>query len=440
MSTDELLPGIIKLGDSTIKKIVMVSMASQAEGETPSTFFNKHNKPTLSILEGPLKDFTQEKWNSFVLSIWKHLTEDSLNVEWVKTFIYFFFRNEKTICPEPWISYGITLTEQENEEPVASPWSIIKINLLDQAFPGQLQTTTDMSCPPELSWKLAQALTGINRIVRVSNRDYKDWLLQNLQSRIGLTQFGSRDGSDLINFNLASTAYASWAQDAGYCKMMAALDMYYYRFKMSQYAETRWGTIPCRDKDLGAMTALEDLRLQTESSLVTEVLSWVWLESIGREIAKLMSYPDDLKESIKPFSYFHYQSDLGAISSSMYASVHNRKLYTLTHMVGTLLNQRRSYNAYLIEANNVHSIYKNAIFIAYACRVSHNMRPVGAPESKKDAFESAIEEVGDDDQIEETGNPEPTTRDPLEWFVYWRGLTFAETARVQTWQIGRAHV
>nr|AMK09241.1 nucleocapsid protein [Drosophila immigrans sigmavirus] len=436
MTDRRVLDAIIKFGDQDAKTIKIASMSSMTEGETPSVFFSNKSKPALAIMLGTLEANFDAEWQTFQVSLWKHLSEDSLNVEWVKTFFYFFFKKEIEPLTSEWSSYGLIISTKKDDKFSVTPWDSIAITETKGAHPGNMQTVAHAAPIQDLGWKLALAFAGINRLIRVANKEYRDMLILSLGLKVALPLFDNQGGTDHVSFAIAATAYGSWAQDAGFCKMVAALDMFYHRFKNGRYALVRWGTIPCRDKDLGAMLALEDLRLQTESSLVSEVLSWIWLESIGREVGALMSTEGDLTEAITPHSYFHYQADMGAVSSSKYASVHNRKLYTLTHMVGTLLNQRRSYNAYLIEPTNVHSIYKNAIFIAYACRVSHNLRPVGAPETKREDFLNAIKpanEEEDDIDDQDEMNPEPKTRNALEWFLYWRGFNYQVTDKLRDW-------
>ncbi|ACU65439.1 nucleocapsid protein [Drosophila obscura sigmavirus 10A] len=433
--------GVIYSGSETVSKpIQLASFSRTSEGEYPAAFFNPPKRPSLSLVTGRADENNPLSLGELGAMISTHLLADSLNVEWVKTFLYRYFESVKEECADDWSSYGNKFRTTEQTKRYVSPWNLIEVKIDPGIFPDSPTEGNPVIADRESLRKLVIAVTGIHRLNKTSNAEYRTLLGNRLSAFAAVKRNDGDDSStNFFNFGIATTTYATWNQDVGFCRMIAALDMFFYKYKHHPDAIIRWGTIVSRDKDLGALLALEDLRANTASDTITNVLSWVWLSEISSEFIRLSANETDQKEALLEHSYFHYQSEMRLVNSSAYSTTHNRKLYTLTHMVGSLLGSTRAQNAYLIEKTNLSSLMRNAIFIAYACHHSHELAPIGAAAGQAEALKIARkklnpqEEVLEGDAVFAAINREPDTRNPLAWYSYWKGLNFEDTEKLKKW-------
>ncbi|CAN8016386.1 unnamed protein product [Ixodes persulcatus] len=123
--------------------------------------------------------------------------------------------------------------------------------------------------------------------------------------------------------------------------MVAAIDMFLYRFPTNQYATVRVGTMASRYKDCSVFTSLCST-VSAVSIPVEELYRWIYVREVAKEAFEMLQ---DSEEMDDEYSYAAYLSDLKLVTKSPYSAVANPRLHSWLHCLGSLLLAERSLNA-----------------------------------------------------------------------------------------------
>lgn len=216
-----------------------------------------------------------------------------------------------------------------------------------------------------------------------------------------------------------SAMYDNWILDESYRKMVAAIDMFLFKFPNHECAAFRMCTIRSRFKDcagllsLGFMSSL--LNLETDSVF----LNWVFTEKIAEELIKMMIKGNEITN---PGSYFPYQSDMGVVKKTYYSTTVNPHTYFVIHAAVTLLSSNRAKNARHLTEYNVTNNVVNAKIIAYASASCFSLTK---------AFLERDTTLPDEIDLEDE-EPElsPSVANGLAWFVFMRSRKFKTTKKM----------
>ncbi|CAN7990396.1 unnamed protein product, partial [Ixodes pacificus] len=163
------------------------------------------------------------------------------------------------------------------------------------------------------------------------------------------------------DFASAGMSYSNWVSDPAYMGLIAAIDMFLYRFPNHQYASARVGTMPSRYKDCSVFTALGQI-VSLTGVPISALYRWMIVREVADEAVQLMRPMEELS---KEFSYSPYMADLRLVTKSPYSAVSNQLVHQWLHTVGSLLLSERSLNARHLSDNNFNQILASAAVLAF---------------------------------------------------------------------------
>ena len=132
--------------------------------------------------------------------------------------------------------------------------------------------------------------------------------------------------------------------------------MFFVRFRNHLFAGARIATLVSRMKGAAALTSLIDLRNSTDLDFGT-LLVYFPIPEMWSEIDSITHDEDQDNQ----FSYTPYLKDLGLCSISPYSATANPRLYTMIHVIGSVIGFKRSWNARSVGDDGWLSIVEAAI-------------------------------------------------------------------------------
>lgn len=271
--------------------------------------------------------------------------------------------------------------------------------------PVDLSTTNENVSEKFDQW-FPHALTAVFRISRVSHEMYRSTLIANITKQaVGHTD------DDAISIESICTSNASWVNNPDYCKMIATLDMFYYRFPKSIYSSVRIGTITSRYRECAALTNYQHLTKVVGSTTMGGLFEWIFNATLKDDILRIFHGEEELDQE---FSYFPYQVDFGCVQRSAYSASVNSALYVWGNIVCVLNKDLQAQNARLLKFDNITDVVWNAKLLGYvkSNRVNTNIF------FKEDTADNP--QIISAPIITTTGNM-PTGQHPVAWFNYMKG-------------------
>jgi hypothetical protein len=260
----------------------------------------------------------------------------------------------KLNAPEHWDSYGQNI--------VAKDAPVTPLNLLKQNRAGaiQLQATGGGS----ENWQEAFIrLILAYRMLKVREAPSANYHAETL------TRLGRLASSCMWRItglgNLDSTTIEAHMGDVEIRKIMAAIDMYLYKYPTHELSFLRAGTIVSRFREcvsLGDVAYLAEMTGLTASS----AMRWIFDPTVTGEIFKMYTTEDEVDVE---HSYLPYLADLNLCSRSPYSSAIRPAFHNWVHLLGSLFGNPRSLRAALI-GTPAHKLVLSAVLAAYALRAS----------------------------------------------------------------------
>ncbi|CAN7977722.1 unnamed protein product, partial [Ixodes persulcatus] len=146
--------------------------------------------------------------------------------------------------------------------------------------------------------------------------------------------------------------------------MIAAVDMFFYRFPTHPFATFQVGTMASWYKDCSIFTSLGQT-LPTVPLPIEELYRWIFVREVAEEAYEMMRTTEELE---KEFSYAAYLSDLKLVNKSPHSAVANPLLHLWLHCLGSLLLAERSLNARHLSDSSFHPILFNTSLLAFVRR------------------------------------------------------------------------
>lgn len=318
---------------------------------------------------------------------------------------------------EDWTSYGTTIGLKGTS---ISPLSLINVTE-KEGMPGAM--TGSQATAEDDKW-MAMFLVSVYRIVRIGNVGYRTTVAKRLFDRIKNYR---KVGDSGMTMDIVYTNYSKWLGDENYVKLIAAIDMFYYKYPMSDYSELRIGTLSSRYKDCASLMSYAHFKKITGMKSHFSMATFMFCPGLGTDLVRMFGPPEEISLE---YSYFPYQVDLGLTNKSPYSAVLNPSLYFWANCVGTFLDNSRSRNARMLLEDDIQSVFRNAKIVAYALRNGHktqilfdeNVTPPepGASVPMDDPPSDDEAETPKGKRIRFTGViPEPrSTTDGRPWFHY----------------------
>lgn len=301
----------------------VVLPADEDPVEYPASFFEKGQKPKLTICtKVPL-----EKLRGFVAS---GLKTETVLIQHINSYLYLVLKGIQEKNEGKWESFGITIAE---DGATVNPFCMYSVTEdKDKGQDGKESTEASLE---DDKW-LPMFILGLYRIGKATIPDYRATLMRNL-----ITQCMNMSGKAKGIVRDTSTFFETWANDLNFTKIVAAVDMFFYRFKRSNMAPIRFGTIVSRFKDCAALATFGHLS-KTTGLNPNEVAKWVNLPCVLDELIGLMRPNNEID---KPYSYMPYLVDMGLSRRSPYSAVKNPSFHFWGQLTALLLRSNRAKNA-----------------------------------------------------------------------------------------------
>ncbi|XP_014215173.1 uncharacterized protein LOC106644263 [Copidosoma floridanum] len=208
-----------------------------------------------------------------------------------------------TKLDEDWTSYDRVIGSAGE---TVNPWSIINIQTQTGEIPG---FETKESTEADKHWMAIYSLCSA-QLARTNIVQYAERVRDKIHEQIKLCI------NQLAVFP-ARNSFEPWAADPSYIKMVAAIDLFMYRFPNHEHANVRVCTLGSRHKDCAGLLSIGYLAHTVSFEHESEFLDWVWSKKMARECISMMR---ERNEMMQEFFYFPYQSDLGLIRKSYYSA------------------------------------------------------------------------------------------------------------------------
>nr|QKV49545.1 nucleoprotein [Kanyawara virus]QKV49550.1 nucleoprotein [Kanyawara virus] len=391
---------------STKEKIQPILPQETTAIQYASTWFreNKGRKPMLSV----------SYKNVDTLDLLQHaaygLETGNLSGELATAVLYRFLSSEQHQLTSDWASFGVTIGRLGEE---INPWSILEVHEKDGLLENNevnKNITTD-----DANW-IAFYICFLYRFSRANNQSYKD----------ALSDRAEEHAKNINNVSIRPQPSAMIKMQAlilhsPFNVAIAAIDMFYHKFKTSRYACFRFGTLPSRFKDCSALTTLNHITRLTGLP-IEQFMLWVFSTKMADELDQ-MSKPGE--ELDKDDSYVAYMREMGTSERSPYSSQANPAFSLFCHVVGSILGSKRSRNARMgLEVDTVNSV-TNGKIVAYVL----GTRPNFTLEYSNDPsieLTSTQPEVLDITKL-------PISSHPEEWFSYLSIHGFSVPPEAEKW-------
>ncbi|AJR28568.1 nucleoprotein [Keuraliba virus] len=389
---------------STKKAVQPILPSETNEVKYPKEFFKEPKKPRLTIY---YKKADLPKMRAYVR---QGLVEYKLDIKIVNSYLYYVLENLPAHqLTSDWTSFGIQLGNARDE---IKHFVMFDVDLKGESFPNEAVAADDAAKDDKA---LVFLLLFQYRVSRASHDGYKTDLCDKAIKTLNAMSLNS----PALTKGLISVT-AAWPSNIDYTKIVAGVDMFYFKNKEATWADLRFCTLGSRYKDCAALTALSHVTQLTGVKLC-QLLLWVFTERMADEADRL-SEPGN--EVDKADSYMPYMRDMGISDKSPYSAQVNPSLTTFCHVVGCLSDSTRSKNSRLAgEVDRSNSVI-NGVIVGYV----FGTRPVfvqayGADSSSEQVVVEPNTVIG----------AMPKNADPDEWFAFLSTDGFILPDEIRAW-------
>lgn len=319
------------------------AIRQQMPTQHPSEWFADKKKPVVH-LRGKVTDLT--KLRKMVI---RGINQGQLDRDVAKMYLHTLGKTLVDNLDEDWVTYGV----------VIKPKGGVAISDLYEAeVKDEMAATAEEGTEDAPDFDVALAVLFIHRLVRLSAQASRDVYYDNLKKQL------TRKDTHLFKSITRLSEYASWQSDRDYNKIVAAYDMFFFRFQNHDFAALRYGSIASRFRDCASLTSITHICdvLGIEPELFPD---WIYHVKAGQELMSVC-HDADIAEAETPFSYFPYQADMGFVLKSAYSSVAAPNVFFLIHAIGCFMRSQRSLNARMNPDCNATLLVKNALIVAAA--------------------------------------------------------------------------
>ncbi|UHK03322.1 MAG: nucleocapsid protein [Frankliniella intonsa rhabdovirus 1] len=290
----------------------------------------------------------------------KHLvaSETGGDPKLITTFLVSWCREIKFTAPTDWKSYGITIAQADTE--------VTPLSLVDLSQEGEMAASAQggisLRNDHEVNCLALVLLAG----ARVANAPdvHKEVIKAKIE---GVANVYPTEGWD---FRSMISRFSMWAADMNYRKIVAAVDMFFSKYSTHTFSVFRVATLVARYNQCSALSSCMYLWGICGSD-AEKMVGFMWDLGVVKEVVKLYK-PEE--EFHIPDSYLPYGSFFGLVNRSAYSAACNPRFTVFTHVIGTLMLNQRSINAYFDTGVLSPGILTNGITVAYMVFHTMNFR------------------------------------------------------------------
>ncbi|AFH89676.1 nucleocapsid protein [Vesiculovirus bogdanovac] len=368
--------------------------ASEDPVEYPSEFFSKlQQKPKLYVADG----HTVEQLRQFVE---QGLISRNVNIVHINSYLYHVLKDTEALCDRDWTSFGINIGKAGSKVKI---FDMLDVEYLENK-PNAGQACPE-ACKDDDVW-LPMYLLGLYRVGRATVPSYQNDLMEALNTQC---KFRSPKFRELVQAQ--SDFYEAWSNDLNFTRIVAAVDMFFHRFKKHSDAGLRFGTIVSRFRDCASLSTFHHLVKITGLSLA-DVGSWILNDQVAREIIQMMRPGQEIDHAD---SYMPYLIDMGLSTKSPYSSVKNPCFHFWGQMTALLLRSSRAKHARVPDDIPYPSITNAALLFAYAVGRTSD---IAQRFTTGDVYESS-KKGGASKLLSVASVAEPETSEVIKWLAWW---------------------
>ncbi|ALJ30355.1 N protein [Eelpout rhabdovirus] len=308
---------------------------------------------------------------------------------------------------EVWNTFGIDLATPGQK---INPLVTLEVTVGDKPVPDY-----QLAGPgPEVNDKaLVILLLGIYRVAGITNETYRSKVADAIQQQAIQADPKVTQSMRVLQAN------KHLLSNPNYLKVVAAVDMFLYRFKDSEHVNVRVSTLTSRFKDCAALSTFAHIAAFTGLTL-GGVLDWVFSDGIAAEVDRMMRPGQEIDQET---SYMPYLKDMGLSKVSPYSATKNPGFHIWGQTACALMGSVRSQNALRVSEDNWVNLKLNAEIMAFALGSSAELVKAFDVDGGSQGMDTAEEEYGQEiDEDVATGHPKG--RDATEWFMYMKAKDF----------------
>nr|AXF38659.1 MAG: nucleocapsid protein [Duck rhabdovirus] len=396
----------VEITDATEGTSVFVVLpVLEDEPQYPADYFVEENtKPTVTIKK-PTKNLDVIR-----ASVVHSLRQREPNIEVCMTYLVLMMLQIKAELNDYWVSYKTIIGKKDE---TVTPRHLINIR-----FDGNLELLAN--CAPvdavNDQWILTYLLC-LYRLGRATQKGYRDRLLPNINNILRTLPGQPQE------IPASLTAIITWVSNSNFCKIAAAYDMFFNRFRNHDMVVARIGTLPARYRDCGGWTALCYYHELMGKSPENILLEWIYVKEVATELKTMFKKGQEMDD---PYGYAPYMMEFGISKSSPYSAKRCKNFHNFVHFFGCLSGAGRSINSVFLEGGSVHQTLANAQILAY-CRAKYLQftRQFIAPDEHREEETAA--------PVELNLTSIPASASPKTWFRYLEMQNFMIPDTVTNW-------
>ncbi|AJG39156.1 nucleocapsid [Wuhan Fly Virus 2] len=399
------MSGVFKIVSvSDQKKIEIKNLVEGKKPVYPSTWFSENpGKPKCII----------PKINTDMKIIREHLKNSAENNEKVNFNIAMKFmvetmRRVEETNPKRWVSYNVEIAAEGAK---VSPLSLIEI--IEGAETQQdIQAGSGLPEDDPLDKWLMIWLLSVYRVDKTSDLNYRKQVCDLIERQMSLTGIVTEN----LSIESVATRHASWVTDQSFRVLVAAIDMFFFKFEKNIWAPLRVSTTSSRFRDCAALVSYGMIAGVMGLKKQGELALWMFTSSLAEELKQMFSTNEefDIEES-----YFPYQMDFGLTPRSPYSSRMNPCIYFFSHVIGVLQGEKRSQNARMTIQKDVIGVLHNARLVGYVFMSRSGRAIQFIPDDANAAAVLNQAQPTDNASEELSMDMEPSNRSPTDWFTYY---------------------
>ncbi|AJG39121.1 nucleocapsid [Shayang Fly Virus 2] len=396
---------IISVSDK--KKFVIKNLTEGKKPVYPSTWFTANpGKPTCIV----------PKINTDLRIIREHLkncvdNNEKVNFNIAMKYMVETMKRVEETNMKHWASYSVDIAPEGAK---ISPLSLIEIKEGAESH-QDIQAGSGLDPDDALDKWLMIWLLSVYRVDKTNDVNYRKHICELIEKQMALTGVPS----DNVSVESIATKHASWTADQSFRVLVAAIDMFFFRFEKNIWAPLRVSTTSSRFRDCAALVSYGMIAGVMGLEKQGELALWMFTPSLAEELKQMFSTDEefDMEDS-----YFPYQMDFGLTPRSPYSSRMNPCIYFFAHVIGVLQGEKRSQNARMTIQKDVIGVLHNARLVGYVFMSRAGRAIQFLPDDAHAAAMLNQDQIMDNLSEELSVDIEPSNRSPIDWFTYYDNL------------------
>lgn len=391
------------------------------EVEYPHTFFNAKEKPKLQI-----RGNSETGLDAYRRAAKAIVVGGGGSIEYVLGYLYEVGKTIEEELLKDWNTFGINIGVKGHK---VTPMSLLDVTYDESDAYGAVDKL-DPATDAEDHWLLL-SLLGAPRLKRGGKNTTVTGAL--IEAYNQLFKLGTFEYPKDYTFGGIKNFAEVYGEHPGLMALLAAYDMFFYRFQKHDLAHVRLGTIITRHEGCTASTSLSYFVKLINVENVNQAILWAFVSDMGIEFDQMFLHKE---EFCNLESYFPYFMALGLSAKSPYSAASNPSIFLLIHLVGSSQGRPRSLNAIMPQNARLGPIAINAAIIILAKKSAHGLGIVMISKQEADAYQKGVADAARlltaaDEKDDPKGKAPPKQKTgpktASDWVLYYKSKGFSFT-------------